>query len=297
MRNTVIPFWFADTKNSKDTTQNHRIEKMMTPPNDPIPTTIDAAEEQNISFSTKPVGSASEKDLRSSTISSTDTMNGMSTENMNTETSSIHNVMTKKELPTTFTSIVFDIHKADSDNKADSSSKVFSDDDQNSTNFDSIEDVTRNPSNQDIINISNEDKIFPSISTTSVSLPDASDSTGNSSVDVTKPDSYIDTTSINSGNSFDSTKYDENKLIVVSEHTTIENRNDSKMTINVHDQSNTEEKIVEYDMVKNHIPDDNSYEKDDYDFEDKSLEDIQNELMKLLDEMTRKYHNGSTVLM
>ena len=81
-----------------------------------------------------------------------------------------------------------------------------------------------------------------------------------------------------------------------SENTSIESVNDSDTLSSLKESQTIDETTFNSDKVTNEKIDSNLNGKDYEDLRDKSLEEIQNELIKLLDEMTRKYHNGSTVL-
>ena len=301
MKNTVIPFWFSNTKTTNYQSNNineiniEMIEKSTNSIEDFVKIEVGTKHNEDDLSTTQMSSYIFEDEGSRHTSSSTDTSKSMSSQHVNTKVSSIHDGM--REIPSKSSTIsnLLDFQKNSFTlevNSSISTNKIPSKEETTSSNFERI----MNQSNQETINISAKENIFSEVSTAANKDMIEKDNNANFHMTLTDTDVYDEEKTISSETNLDKEEKNKNETYNPMEDTTITNINNSKTSL----ESNIGDMIEETTMVTNQfvheLHDDNLSQNDYDDYKEKSLEDIQNELMKLLDEMTMKYHNGSTVV-
>lgn len=226
---------------------------------------------------------------------STDTSTSMSRQYVDTELSNIHDGI--REIPSKSSTIsnLLDFQTNNFTleiNKIKSTYNLPYNERTTSSNFERV----MNQSNRETINISAKENTLTEVSTSSnIDLIDK-DNNDNSHRTVIDTDIYDKEKTISSETNLDKEAKNKNETYNSMEDTTITSIDYSKTSLD----SNISDMIEKTTLNSNEFAhESHNYslsQNDNDEYKEKSLEDIQNELMKLLDEMTRKYHNGSTVV-
>ena len=153
-----------------------------------------------------------------------------------------------------------------------------------------------NQSNQETINISAKQNTFSEVFTSSNIDLIEKDKNDNSQRPLTDTNIYDEEKTISSETNLEEEEKGKNETYISKEDTSTSNINNLKSSLESNTGDIIEETTLNSNQFTHGLHDDNLSQNNYDEYKEKSLEDIQNELMKLLDEMTMKYHNVSTVV-
>ena len=226
------------------------------------------------------------------TSSSTNISRSMSPQHVNTKLSSIRNDMWEVPSKSSTISNSFDFQTNSFTlkvNYSTSTNKLPSKEEITFSNFERV----MNQSNQETTDISAKENTFSEISTSANKDLIEKDNDDNFHRTLTDTDVYEEEKLVSSETNLHKEEKNKNDTYNSIEDATISN---SKTSLDTNIGEIIEETTLNSNKFAHELHDINLSQNDYDDYKEKSLEDIQNELMKLLDEMTRKYHNGSTVV-
>ena len=300
MRNTVIPFWFSNAGNTNYEYQNEKnirnelIVKSTTTQDDFAMTTMNSKRYEKILPTTNITIDISEEEEISTTISFTHVSESLNTQRVYLEDSSLQNIWTETipTLPAIQNSPKF---KTKGATLRENKDKLIDEMSEPTTKHSFTFNFDGNQTNQEVINISTQKNTFSDVLTTLKN--DLNYNSKNFRDDITEPDLNETGKIVNSEINFDNMKNTKNDLYRSSEDTVLNDIHDSTTIVNTYAKENNNETTLNSNQVTKHQILDRKISRNDHDeYKDKSLEDIQNELIKLLDRMTKKYHNASTVV-
>ena len=280
MKNTVIPFWVSSFRESKDKNEE----------NDEIKT-ISEVKKNNSSFSNDKPEEMDKMTIRNNFLSKQDDKTALSTSSV--DFSSHHTSAESKFDISTEVSVIVLETRAISEERNEYGIQTIDYTHRHSTSAitSSYESITNQT------NISQEDKDSIDDPTHFTIHVKDENTTDPSIVHITEQDSRVNKT-INSENVLhvpvqnNDVLERNNSVTSLLDYTATTSRNKSTKGAE-NDVDMTSVKHVELfpEIISNNIGMD-SYE----DTQDKTLEEIQDELIKLLDEMTQKYHNNTSVV-